>query len=86
MKRKSLKPKARGPKPIEMNDKVEMEVYGYIEDSWEKERRITRATIFRKAIDMDPKFLGGVRLAGNMTPLKKWFYHCFKNIFNPIKP
>ena len=34
--------------------------------------------IFRKVLDIDPKFKGGVKADGYFNRLKKWFYYGFK--------
>ena len=34
--------------------------------------------IFRKVLDIDPKFKGGVHSDGYLARLKKWFYYGFK--------
>ena len=78
VKRKSVKAGTQGPKATSENDAVEAEVYAYLEDLWKKERRVTRSIIFRKAMEVDPRFLGGTGSEGHMEKLKCWFYYRFK--------
>ena len=54
-------------------DKVEADLLDYLEDCWVKEKRLTRNIIFRKVLDLDPNFLGGVGSNNHMAKLKKWF-------------
>ena len=41
-------------------------------------KRVTIHIIFRKVLELDPNFLGGVGSVNHMAKLKKWFYYGLK--------
>ena len=48
----------------------------------EKKQRLTRTMIFRKVLELNPDFLGGVKSKGYFVKMKKWFYGGFKIRYN----
>ena len=78
LKKKSTRLNARGRKSIEFGTRTEEILMAWLEERWELEQRVTRTMIFRKVLDIDPKFKGGVKEDGYFDRLKKWFYYGFK--------
>ena len=48
------------------------------EEQWRSEQRVSRTMIFRKVLDIDPKFKGGVPSDGYLARRKKWCYYGYK--------
>ena len=66
---------SRGSKPVSEVDRVEADLLGYLEDCWEKGKRLTRNNIFRTVLELDPNFLGDVGSENHIAKLKNWFYY-----------
>ncbi len=77
LKKKSINPNARGRKQLDSASELEEKLAEWIDKLQEEEKRITRAMIFRKALELDPDFQGG-----DMKRLKQWFYYGFKRRAN----
>ena len=48
-----------------------------------KRKIVTRNTIFREVLELDPNFLIGVGSVNHMTKLKNWFYYRLKRRAKP---
>ena len=64
--------------PLSEVDRVEVGLLEYLEDCWAKYIKVTRNSIFRKLLELDKNFPGGVGLFNHITKLKKWFYYVLK--------
>ena len=69
---------SRGRKPVSEVDRVEADLLEYLEDCWEKRKRVTRNIIFWKELDLDPNLLGGMGSDNHMEKLKKRVYYGLK--------
>ena len=78
LKKKSVSVNARGRKSIELSTRTEKLLLVWLEERWRLDQRVSRTMIFRKVLDIDPKFKGGVNSDGHLNQLKKWFYYGFK--------
>ena len=75
MKKKSLKVDGRGRKMLDEKSRVEKELDRWLDEQFKNERRITRTMIFRKVMEIDPNFCGGVNDPELLNKLKRWFYY-----------
>lgn len=80
---KSVKPNARGSVVLNDDYEIEEELMIKIRDLWERGKRVSRAVIFRLALEIDPTFKvsggdGGKGSVGHLKRLKQWFYFGFK--------
>ena len=77
LKKKSVSVNARGRKSIELSTCTEKLLLVWLEEQWRLDQRVSRTMIFRKVLDIDPKFKGGVNSDGHLNRLKKvvllWF-------------
>ena len=78
LKKKSISINARGRKSIQLATRTEKVLLAWLEERWKLDQRVSRTMIFRKVLEIDPKFKGGVESDGYLARLKKWFYYGFK--------
>ena len=78
LRKKSVSVNGRGRKSVEVGTRTEKLLFTWLEERWRLDQRVSRTMIFRKVLDIDPKFKGGVTSDGYLTRLKKWFYYGFK--------
>ena len=79
---KSVNVCARGRKRIDSTTRTEETLIEWIEEGWKLEQRVSRTSIFRKVLDIDPKFCGGVKEDGYLGRMKKLFYYGFVKSFD----
>lgn len=78
LQRKAVNVNARGRKAIDLTSRTEKYLMEWLQERWRLEQRVSRTMIFRKVLDLDPKFCGGVESDGHLDRLKKWFYYGLK--------
>ena len=61
----------RGRKRIDTTTRTEKTQIEWLEERWKLEQRVLRTSIFRKVLDIDPKFFGGVEKDGYLGRMKK---------------
>ena len=79
---KSVNMSARGRKWIDSTTRTEKTLIEWLEERWKLEQRVSRTTVFRKVLDIDPKFCGGVKLDGYLERMKQWFYYSLVKRFD----
>ncbi len=57
---------------------MEKQLLEWLEALWKDQKRVSRTMIFRKVMELDPKYNGGPKAEGFMEKMKKWFYKGFK--------
>lgn len=78
LKKKSLTVNGRGRKSLKLGTRTETLLMAWLEQRWKLEQRVSRTMIFRRVLEIDPKFKGGVSSDGHLSRMKKWFYYGFK--------
>ena len=73
---------ARGRKRIESTTRTKKTLIKWLEERWKLEQRVSRTSIFRKVLDIKPKFCGGFKEDGYLGRMKKWFYYGFVKRFD----
>ena len=68
----------RGRKSIKLGTRTEIVLRAWLKKRWRFDQRALLTMIFRKVLEIDPKFKGGVESEGHMSHLRKWFYYGFK--------
>ena len=82
LRSKTMDPRARGRKPTEERSFVDEELLKWMEDCWKNEKRVTRTTVFRKALEINPELYGGAGSEGFLGRMKNWFYYSFAKKHN----
>jgi len=82
LKAKSVSLTGRGRKPLHSQTKTEKTLMVWLEERWAKEQRVSRTMVFRKVLENDPKFCGGVKSDGYLDRMKTWFYYGLKIRFD----
>ena len=59
LKKKSVAIGSRGRQSVNEQEVVEKQLLEWLEKLWENEKRVTRTMIFRKVLEINPKFKGG---------------------------
>ena len=77
MRKKSAGKKGRGRQVMSGMGSMEVKLEAWIVKCNTEEKRVTSTMIFRKVVELDPNFLGGVESDKFMIKLKKWFYYGF---------
>jgi hypothetical protein len=78
MKKKTLNPAAKiGRQPTVHQNDLAQKVMETVEQWIEQDKRVTRTMIFRRALEIDPNFMGGINDPQCLTKMKKWFYYGF---------
>lgn len=72
----------RGRKLINKTQCLERKLMDILGRLWKVDKRVTRAIIFRQALDIDKRFLGGVGSPNHFSKLKQWFYHGLNKRFS----
>lgn len=57
--------------------KLEDDLYSFIEDLWRDKKKVSRIIIFRKVIELDKLFKGGTNDPTFFKQMKVWFYNGF---------
>ena len=76
-KHASTEVQRKRPKKESRKEKMEVDVFKYIQDLCGKSRRVTTPIIFRKVIELHPLFLGGPDDDCFMQKIRNWFYYSF---------
>jgi hypothetical protein len=71
------RPNARGKLVLSQQRLTECELYAWVDQEYKLKHRITRTLIFRQALRIDKKHLGGAGSRDHMSRMKDWFYHGF---------
>ena len=75
MRYKSVNVCARGRKRIDSTTRTEKTLIEWLEERWKLEQRVSRTSIFRKVLDIDPQFCGEIQVNGYLERMKNWFYY-----------
>ena len=75
LRTKSISLDGRGRKAVDATTRTEKDLLDWLEEKWKLEQRVSRTMIFRKVLDIDPKFCGGVNSDRYLERMKKWFYY-----------
>jgi len=67
---KAVNVNARGRKAIVLTSRTEKYLMEWLQERWRLEQRVSRTMIFRKLLDLNPKFCGGVKSDGHLDRLK----------------
>ena len=70
--------RARGRKAVDLTSRTEKHLVKWLQERWRLEQRVSRTMIFRKVMDINPLFCGGIKSDGHLDRLKKWFYYGLK--------
>ena len=74
---KSVRPGKRGRKIEDKRNHIELRLIQWCTKNWANNKKVTRGTMFQRALKYDPEFCGGKLLS-----LKDWFYGGFKKCYD----
>ena len=72
---KSISLDGGGRKTVDATTQTDKDVLDRLEERRKLEQRVSQTMIFRKVLDIDPKFCRGVNSDRYLERMRKWFYY-----------